>query len=144
MLAWQKYGNGETPESSGKKGDHLVGDYYVAFDKHYKQEVATLMEQGMSKEEAEAASPLMNEAREMLVKWEAGDREVRDLWTRMNQWVERRGEAERYRRNALYAVRRREIVARRGVERFGTSLLRLFEIQYRTFGCLRPVGRARR
>ena len=87
MLAWQKYGNGETPESSGKKGDHLVGDYYVAFDKHYKQEVATLMEQGMSKEEAEAASPLMNEAREMLVKWEAGDREVRDLWTRMNQWV---------------------------------------------------------
>lgn len=65
MLAWQKYGKGETPESSGKKGDHLVGDYYVAFDKHYKAEVAELMEKGMSKEEAEAASPLMNEAREM-------------------------------------------------------------------------------
>jgi len=87
MLAWQKYGNGETPESSGKKGDHLVGDYYVAFDKHYKAEVAELMAKGMSKEEAEAASPLMNEAREMLVKWEAGDPEVRSLWSRMNGWV---------------------------------------------------------
>lgn len=87
MLAWQKYGNGETPESSGKKGDHLVGDYYVAFDKHYKTEVAELMEKGMSKEEAEAASPLMNEAREMLVKWEAGDPEVRALWQKMNNWV---------------------------------------------------------
>ncbi|NDV82112.1 arginine--tRNA ligase [Bacteroides sp. 51] len=87
MLAWQKYGNGETPESSGKKGDHLVGDYYVAFDKHYKAEVAGLMEKGMSKEEAEAASPLMNEAREMLVKWEAGDAEVRALWSMMNGWV---------------------------------------------------------
>lgn len=87
MLAWQKYGKGETPESSGKKGDHLVGDYYVAFDKHYKAEVAELMEKGMSKEEAEAASPLMNEAREMLVKWEAGDLEVRALWQMMNNWV---------------------------------------------------------
>ena len=87
MLAWLKYGNGETPESSGKKGDHLVGDYYVAFDKHYKAEVAELMEKGMTKEEAEAASPLMKEAREMLVKWEAGDPEVRALWKRMNSWV---------------------------------------------------------
>ena len=87
MLAWQKYGKGETPDSSGKKGDHLVGDYYVAFDKHYKAEVAELMEKGMSKEEAEAASPLMNEAREMLVKWEAGDPEVRALWQMMNNWV---------------------------------------------------------
>ncbi|WPO60376.1 arginine--tRNA ligase [Bacteroides fragilis] len=87
MLAWQKYGKGETPESSGKKGDHLVGDYYVAFDKHYKAEVAELMEKGMSKEEAEAASPLMNEAREMLVKWEAGDPELRALWQMMNNWV---------------------------------------------------------
>ncbi|MCE9187980.1 arginine--tRNA ligase [Bacteroides fragilis] len=87
MLAWQKYGKGETPESSGKKGDHLVGDYYVAFDKHYKAEVAELMGKGMSKEEAEAASPLMNEAREMLVKWEAGDPEVRALWQMMNNWV---------------------------------------------------------
>ncbi len=87
MLAWQKYGKGETPESSGKKGDHLVGDYYVAFDKHNKAEVAELMEKGMSKEEAEAASPLMNEAREMLVKWEAGDPEVRALWQMMNNWV---------------------------------------------------------
>ena len=87
MLAWKLYGNGETPESSGKKGDHLVGDYYVSFDKHYKAEVASLMEKGMTKEEAEAASPLMNEAREMLVKWEAGDPEVRALWTMMNNWV---------------------------------------------------------
>ena len=87
MLAWKLYGNGESPESSGKKGDHLVGDYYVSFDKHYKAEVAELMKGGMTKEEAEAASPLMNEAREMLVKWEAGDPEVRALWTMMNNWV---------------------------------------------------------
>ena len=87
MLAWQKWGNGETPESSGKKGDHLIGDYYVAFDKHYKAELSELMEKGMSKEEAEAASPLMAEAREMLVKWEAGDKEVRALWEQMNGWV---------------------------------------------------------
>ena len=87
MLAWLKYGNGETPESSGKKGDHLIGDYYVAFDKHYKTEVAQLMEQGQTKEEAEANAPLMKEAREMLVKWEAGDPEVRALWKKMNDWV---------------------------------------------------------
>ena len=87
MLAWQKWGNGETPASSGKKGDHLIGDYYVAFDKHYKAEMGELMEKGMTKEEAEAASPLMAEAREMLVKWEAGDKEVRALWEKMNNWV---------------------------------------------------------
>jgi len=95
MLAWKKYGNGETPETSGKKGDHLVGDYYVSFDKHYKAELAELMAgftaQGLSDDEAkakaEAASPLMQEAREMLVKWEAGDPEVRGLWEMMNNWV---------------------------------------------------------
>ncbi len=87
MLAWQKWGNGETPTSSSKKGDHLIGDYYVAFDKHYKAELSELMAQGMSKEEAEAASPLMAEAREMLVKWEAGDNDVRALWQQMNNWV---------------------------------------------------------
>ena len=95
MLAWKKYGNGETPETSGKKGDHLVGDYYVSFDKHYKAEVKELMTeftaQGMSEDEAkakaEAASPLMQEAREMLVKWEAGDPEIRGLWEMMNNWV---------------------------------------------------------
>jgi len=87
MLAWQKWGNGETPESSGKKGDHLIGDYYVAFDKHYKAEIEELMQQGMSKEEAEANAPLIKEAHEMLVKWEAGDPEVRALWEKMNSWV---------------------------------------------------------
>ena len=95
MLAWKKYGNGETPETSGKKGDHLVGDYYVSFDKHYKAEVKELMAkftaQGMSDDEAkakaEAESPLMQEAREMLVKWEAGDPEIRGLWEMMNNWV---------------------------------------------------------
>ncbi|MCD8094187.1 MAG: arginine--tRNA ligase [Bacteroides sp.] len=95
MLVWQKYGNGETPESSGKKGDHLIGDYYVAFDKHYKAEVKELaaecQRQGMTEEEAkakaEAESPLMKEAREMLVKWEANDPEVRALWKQMNDWV---------------------------------------------------------
>ena len=87
MLAWQKWGNGETPESSGKKGDHLIGDYYVAFDKHYKAELKELMEQGMTEEEAEKNSSLMKEAREMLVKWEAGDPEVRALWQKMNNWV---------------------------------------------------------
>ena len=87
MLAWQKWGNGETPASSGKKGDHLIGDYYVAFDKHYKAELNELIAGGMSKEEAEAASPLMAEAREMLVKWEQGDKEVRALWEQMNNWV---------------------------------------------------------
>ena len=87
MLAWLKWGNGETPESSGKKGDHLIGDYYVAFDKHYKAEIEELMQQGMSKEEAEINSPLIKEAHEMLVKWEAGDPEVRALWEKMNSWV---------------------------------------------------------
>ena len=87
MLAWLKWGNGVTPESSGKKGDHLIGDFYVEFDKHYKAEVKELESKGMTKEEAEAASPLMQEAREMLRKWEAGDEEVRSLWRTMNSWV---------------------------------------------------------
>ena len=95
MLAWLKYGNGETPESSGKKGDHLVGDYYVAFDQHYRAEVAELkaqlIAQGVGEEEAEARAkaevPLMVEAREMLRKWEQGDEEVRGLWRKMNEWV---------------------------------------------------------
>ncbi len=95
MLAWLKWGNGETPESTGKKGDHLIGDYYVAFDKHYRAEVKELMAQyqakGMSEEEAKALaekeSPLMKEAHEMLVKWEQNDPEVRGLWAKMNSWV---------------------------------------------------------
>ena len=87
MLAWQKWGEGITPEKAGKKGDHLIGDFYVAFDKHYKAEVAELMEKGMSKEEAEKASPLMAEAHEMLKKWEAGDEEVSSVWRMMNEWV---------------------------------------------------------
>ena len=95
MLAWLKYGNGETPETSGKKGDHLVGDYYVAFDQHYRAEVAELkaqlIAQGVGEEEAEtrakAEAPLMVEAREMLRKWEQGDEEVRGLWRKMNEWV---------------------------------------------------------
>lgn len=87
MLAWQKWGNGVTPETAGKKGDHLIGDFYVAFDKHYKAEVKELEAQGMTKEEAEAASPLMQEARAMLRRWEAGDEEVRSLWRMMNSWV---------------------------------------------------------
>ncbi len=87
MLAWQKWGNGITPESAGKKGDHLIGDFYVLFDKHFKAEVAALMEEGKSKEEAEAASPLMAEAREMLRRWEAGDEDVRSVWRMMNEWV---------------------------------------------------------
>mgnify|MGYP002521019175 FL=1 len=87
MLAWQKWGNGITPEKAGKKGDHLIGDFYVAFDKHYKAELQQLMDQGMTKEEAEAASPLMKEARAMLKKWEDGDEEVRSLWRMMNDWV---------------------------------------------------------
>ncbi len=87
MLAWLKWGNGATPESLGQKGDHLIGDYYVAFDKHYKAEVAELIEQGMSKEDAEKASPLLQEARQMLVKWENKDPEVRALWEKMNSWV---------------------------------------------------------
>ena len=95
MLAWQKWGNGETPESSGKKGDHLIGDYYVAFDKHYREEVKTLTQQfvaeGMDPEAAEKRakeeSPLIKEAHDMLVKWEQGDREIRALWEKMNAWV---------------------------------------------------------
>ena len=95
MLAWLKYGNGETPESSGKKGDHLIGDYYVAFDKHYREEVKALTDQlvlsGIAAEKAEEQAkqeaPLIKEAHEMLVKWEQGDPEVRALWEKMNNWV---------------------------------------------------------
>jgi arginyl-tRNA synthetase len=87
MVAWEKWGNGETPQSSGKKGDHLVGDYYVLFEKNYKAEIEELMKQGLPKEEAEKKSPLMQEAREMLRRWEAGDPEVVALWEMMNQWV---------------------------------------------------------
>jgi len=87
MVAWKKWGNSETPQSSGKKGDHLVGDYYVLFEKNYKAEVEELMQQGLSKEEAEKKSPLMQEAREMLRRWEAGDPEVISLWKMMNEWV---------------------------------------------------------
>ena len=88
MLAWLKWGNGVTPESSGKKGDHLIGDFYVAFDKHYKAEIKQLVEEKhMTEEDAEKASPLMAEARAMLKKWEDGDPEVRALWKKMNSWV---------------------------------------------------------
>ncbi len=95
MLAWQKWGNGETPESTGKKGDHLIGDYYVAFDKHYREEVAQLKEQYLKEgmddeaatEKAKAEAPLIKEAHAMLVKWEQGDAEVRALWKKMNDWV---------------------------------------------------------
>ena len=87
MLAWLKYGNGETPESSGKKGDHLIGDYYVAFDKHYREEVKELVAKGMDEEKAKQEAPLIKEAHEMLVKWENNDPEVRALWEKMNNWV---------------------------------------------------------
>ena len=87
MLAWQRWGNGATPESTGKKGDHLIGDFYVLFDKHYKAELTALMNEGKTKEEAEAASPLMADARAMLRRWEDGDEEIRSLWSRMNSWV---------------------------------------------------------
>jgi arginyl-tRNA synthetase len=87
MLAWLKYGNGETPESSGMKGDHLVGKYYVVFDQHYKQEQKELVEQGLTEEEAKDKAPLILEAREMLRKWEDNDPEVRELWAKMNGWV---------------------------------------------------------
>ena len=87
MLAWQKYGNGETPETSGKKGDHLIGDYYVAFEKHYREEVKQLMAQGMSEEQAKQEAPLIKEAHEMLVRWEQNYPEVRGLWKTMNDWV---------------------------------------------------------
>ena len=87
MLAWLKFGNGETPESSGKKGDHLIGDYYVRFDKEYKKQIAELMANGMDEERAKKEAPLMLEAQEMLRKWEANDPEVRALWAKMNEWV---------------------------------------------------------
>ena len=88
MLAWLKWGNGETPETSGKKGDHLIGDYYVAFDKHYREEVKELMQrEGMDEEQAKMEAPLIKEAHEMLVKWEQNDPEVRALWKKMNEWV---------------------------------------------------------
>lgn len=87
MLAWQRWGNGATPESTGKKGDHLIGDFYVLFDKHYKAELTALMAEGKTKEEAETASPLMAEARAMLRRWEDGDEEIRSLWSMMNSWV---------------------------------------------------------
>ena len=87
MLAWKKWGNGETPETSGKKGDHLIGDYYVAFDKHYREEVKELVAQGMDEEKAKQEAPLIKEAHDMLVKWENNDPEVRALWEKMNNWV---------------------------------------------------------
>ena len=87
MLAWLKWGNGETPESSGKKGDHLIGDYYVLFDKHYREEIKALVAQGMDEEKAKQEAPLIKEAHEMLVKWEQNDPEVRALWEKMNSWV---------------------------------------------------------
>ena len=87
MLAWQKFGNGETPESSGKKGDHLIGDYYVRFDKEYRKQVAEMVANGTDEETAKREAPLMKEAQEMLLKWEQGDKEVRDLWAKMNSWV---------------------------------------------------------
>lgn len=87
MVAWLRYANGETPESSGMKGDHLVGKYYVVFDKHYKEEIAELVAKGMSEEEAKKQAPIMLEAQNMLVKWEQKDKETRDLWEKMNSWV---------------------------------------------------------
>ena len=88
MLAWQKWGDGATPESTGKKGDHLIGDFYVLFDKKYKAEIKEIAAaQGISEEDAEKQSALMHEAREMLKKWEAGDPEIRALWEKMNEWV---------------------------------------------------------
>ena len=87
MLAWEKWGNGITPEKAGKKGDHLIGDFYVMFDKHFKAEVKELMEKGMTEDEAKEASPLMHEARQMLKKWETGDESVRSVWRMMNDWV---------------------------------------------------------
>lgn len=87
MLAWQRYGNGETPQSTGKKGDKLVGDYYVKFDKQYKKEIATLLAAGKTEEEAKTEAPLLKEAQQMLIKWEAGDKDVVTLWKKMNGWV---------------------------------------------------------
>ena len=87
MLAWLKFGNGETPESSGKKGDHLIGDYYVRFDKEYRKQVAELIAQGQDEDTAKREAPLMKEAQAMLLKWEQGDKDVRELWAKMNSWV---------------------------------------------------------
>ncbi|HLU85452.1 MAG TPA: arginine--tRNA ligase, partial [Vicingaceae bacterium] len=87
MLAWQQFGNEETPESSGLKGDHLVGKYYVEFDKAYKKEINLLVEKGLTKEEAEKEAPIFKKAQEMLLTWENGDKEVVDLWKKMNAWV---------------------------------------------------------
>ena len=87
MLAWQKWGNGETPESSGLKGDHLAGKYYVLFDQYYKEEIKSLITSGLSEEEAKQQAPLMQHAREMLKKWEDNDAEVMQLWNTMNGWV---------------------------------------------------------
>ena len=87
MITWKKFGKGETPESSGMKGDHLVGKYYVAFDKHYKSEIESLKNKGIGEEEAKVNAPLMKEAQDMLRKWEANDKDVRELWTMMNGWV---------------------------------------------------------
>ncbi|MFA7687007.1 MAG: arginine--tRNA ligase [Moheibacter sp.] len=87
MIAWEKFGNGETPESSGMKGDHLVGKYYVKFDKHYRQEIKDLISKGQTEEEAKKNAPLFKEAQEMLLKWESGAEDVRNLWAKMNGWV---------------------------------------------------------
>ena len=87
MIAWEKFGNGETPESSGMKGDHLVGKYYVEFDKHYREEIKDLISQGQNEDDAKKNAPLFKEAQEMLIKWEAGDEKVRELWAKMNGWV---------------------------------------------------------
>ena len=101
MLAWLKWGNGATPESTGKKGDHLIGDFYVAFDKHYKAQIKELVDKGVSPEEAEKQAPLIQEAHDMLRRWEAGDPEVRALWEKMNSWVYA-GFDETYRRMGVF------------------------------------------
>src|SRR5690606_15070665 len=87
MLAWERFGNGETPQSTGLKGDKFVGNYYVKFDKVYKDQIAQLKEEGRSEEEAKVEAPILKEAQQMLLKWEAGDTEVKELWNKMNQWV---------------------------------------------------------
>src|SRR5690606_23903815 len=87
MLAWQLFGNGETPESSGLKGDHLVGKYYVIFDQEYKKQIANLVLEGQAEDEAKKNAPVIRQAQEMLLKWEAGDQEVIALWSMMNSWV---------------------------------------------------------
>ncbi len=97
MIAWEKFGNGETPKSSGMKGDHLVGKYYVEFDQHYREEIKELIAKGQSEDDAKKNAPLFKEAQEMLVKWEAGDEQVRDLWAKMNGWVYE-GFAQTYKR----------------------------------------------